>query len=110
MPGYDDIFKELWGVVTTSAQKLLDDEGDHVKAKMRELVEYAAHARLVIATTSDPVRKELAEREYAHRTAQIESEMGLLGLEATKRSRLVGLLEGVFGIAIKYVPMLLKLA
>lgn len=109
MPGYDDVFKELWGVVSASAQKLLDDEGDHIKAKLRELIEYVARARLLIATTTDPAMKELAEREYAHRTGQIESELGLLGLEATKRSRLAGLLEGVFGVAIKYVPLLLKL-
>lgn len=97
---------ELWSIVVGAAKDVLT-EGD-VKAAVRDQVEYAARTQFVIATTSDAAIRELAQSEFAHLTAQIEAQLAKVVLDATKRSRLVGILEGVFNVLLKYAPVILS--
>lgn len=103
---YDALFGELWSVAKDAAKDLFEEE--HVKAKARDLVEYAARAQLVIHTSSDANVRELARREFVHRSAHIEGDLALLALEATKKSRLTGILEGIFNVLLKFGPVLLS--
>jgi hypothetical protein len=107
MKTQDELIQDLWGVVTNAAKDLLA-EAD-VKAVVRDQVEYAARAQWTIATTTDSAVRELAQSEFTHRTAQIESYLAKVTLDATKKSRLVGILEGLFNVLLKYGPALLKL-
>lgn len=97
-----ELIDELWGTVKAAAKNLLAE--DNVKAVVRDQVEYAARAQWTIATTVDPAIKELAQREFAHREAQIEAFLAKVTLDATSKSRLVGILEGVFNVLLKYGP------
>ena len=92
--------EELWGVVKESGKDLFDEE--QTKAAVRSLVEYAARAQFVIHTSAEPAVVELAKREFEHRTAHVEAYLPVLALDATKRSRLVGILEGVFQLLLKF--------
>ena len=101
----DQFAAELWTVVRDSAKDLLEEVD--VKAVARDLVEYAARAQFAIHATADPAIRELAEREFTHRAAHIEGELAGIALVATKKSRLVGILEGLFQVLLKYGPLLL---
>ena len=101
-----EFIDDLWGVFTGAAKDLIAE--DNVKAAARDLVEYAARAQWTIQTTADPAVKALAEDEFKHRTAQIESYLAKVALDVTKKSRLVGILEGLFGVLLKYGPTILK--
>ena len=103
-----EFIDDLWTVFTSAAKDLIAE--DNVKAKARDLVEYAARAQWTIQTTSDSAVRTLAEDEFKHRTAQIESYLAKVALDATKKSRLVGILEGIFNALLKFGPALLKLA
>lgn len=99
--------EELWTIFTGAAKDLIAEE--NAKAVTRDLVEYAARAQWTIQTTSEPAVRTLAEDEFKHRTAQIESFIAKVALDATKKSRLVGILEGIFNALLKFGPALLKL-
>ena len=103
----EEFSSDLWTVFTSAAKDLIAE--DNVKAVARDLVEYAARAQWTIQTTTDPAVKTLAEDEFRHRTAQIESYLAKVALDATKKSRLVGILEGIFNALLKFGPVLLKL-
>ena len=98
---------ELWNVFTKAAKDLIAE--DNVKAVTRDLVEYAARAQWIIQTSTDAAVRELAQTEFTHRAAQIEAYLAKVALDATKKSRLVGILEGLFGMLLQYGPSLLKL-
>jgi len=98
----DEWISDLWSVFTGAAKDLIAE--DNVKAVARDLVEYAARAQWTIQTTADPAVKALAEDEFKHRTAQVESFLAKVALDATKKSRLVGILEGLFNVLLKYGP------
>lgn len=108
MPTKDvnDFIQDLWGVFTSAAKDLLDE--DAVKAVVRDQVEYAARAQWTIATTADPAVRELAQSEFTHRTAQIEAYLAKVALDATKKSRLVGIMEGLFNVLLQYGPSIVK--
>lgn len=97
---------DLWDLFKGAAKDLLEE--DHVRIAAQDLIGYAARAQFLIYTTDDPETKELAEKEFMHRTASLESYTAGVAMDVLSKHRLTGILEGIFSILLKYGPAIIS--
>lgn len=102
---YKELFNAVWDSVKAAAKDLATEQ--KVREYMEALVRDLADAKWTSVASSDPEVRRLAAVRLSHRQAQVEAEVIRLGLEASRASRLLALLESVGGVLLKILPSML---